>query len=131
MIVWDLDQSQRLIRRTCNIKFIANFHSIPTHFSVILSCDTFPNVFGIFLFKPSRTLALVGRLVFSYTMKTIHQHFFETTTHVMEVAASVQPSVILDQSYYFIQARCHNHVVVFEVNFLTAAVTLIMGEGQR
>ena len=61
--------------------------------------------------------SLVGMHVFSHTMKTIYQHFFETIIHVMEVAAYVQPSVIMDQSYYFTQARCRNHVVVLEVKF--------------
>ena len=46
----------------------------------------------------------------------------------MEVAASVQLHVILDQSYYITQARCRNHVVVLEVISLTAAVTIIMNE---
>ena len=35
----------------------------------------------------------------------------------MKIAAFVQPYVILDQSYYFTQARWRNHVVVLEVNF--------------
>ena len=39
-------------------------------------------------------------------------------------------TVILDQSYYFTQARCRNHVVILEVSFFTATATLIMSECQ-
>lgn len=73
-------------------------------------------------------LALVGRPVFFHIMKTVNLHFSTTTIHIMEVAASVQLHVILDQSYYITQARCRNHVVVLEVISLTAAVTIIMNE---
>jgi hypothetical protein len=40
-------------------------------------------------------------------------------------------TVILDQSYYFTQAGCRHHVVLLEVNFCTATITLIMGECQK
>ena len=124
---WLSDVTYLLFIVYCLLKFL-DLHLDLAKRSIKLNKDrTF--VHGLFAWHESDTTPTHVRNImrsskieraldrFFHTIKIVNLYFSATTTHVVEVAAFVQLHVIMDQSYYFTQVRCRNHVMVWEVIF--------------